>query len=138
MDSVREETKLTFPLARLYYFGSFRNYYPFGNTPAEDFLENCAKTFQPSVLALGCGDLRSCFYTLWKNFDSSISTAPKKFESVCFTLNDCSAAIHARNIVFLYLCLQLPEGSTEKKRSGLVRCGLFGIVMNCILTTSTF
>ena len=85
MDSVREETKMkcdtalpAFPLARFRYTGFNRAYYPFGNTPAEDFLENCADTLQPSVLALGCGDLRSCFYTLWKNFDASISTAPKK------------------------------------------------------------
>ena len=105
-----------FPMARFCYFGHFRAYYPFGNIPAEDFLENCADTSQPSILVLGCGDLRSCFYTLWKNFDSSVSTAPKKFSSVSFTLNDYSAAIHARNLVFLYLCLQLPENSTEKSK----------------------
>ena len=106
----------TFPLARFNYLGFFRGYYPFGNIPAEDFLENCTDTLQPSILVLGCGDLRSCFYTFWKNFDSSISTAPKKFDSICFTLNDHSAAILARNTIFLYLCLQLPEGKTEKKK----------------------
>ena len=106
----------TFPLARFSYLGFFRSYYPFGNIPAEDFLQNCADISQPSILVLGCGDLRSCFYTLWKNFDSSISTAPKKFDSITFTLNDHSAAILARNIVFLYLCLQLPEDKTEKKK----------------------
>jgi hypothetical protein len=121
MDSIREETECSslappFPLARFCYFGSVRGYYPFGNTPAEDSLENCADTSQPSVLALGCGDLRSCFYTFWKHFDSSLSTASTKFDGVCFTLNDCSAAILARNILFLYLCLQLPDGRADKKK----------------------
>ena len=121
MDSINEIKKEcstmapTFPLARFCYFEFDRLYYPFGNIPAEDLLENCVDTVQPSVLVLGCGDLRSCFYTLWKNFDSSISTAPRKFDGVFFTLNDYNAAILARNIVFLHLCLQLPDDRAEKK-----------------------
>ena len=121
MDSISETKKErstmapTFPLARFRYFGLYRVYYPFGNTPAEDLLENCVDTLQPSVLVLGCGDLRSCFYTLWKIFDSSISTAPKKFDGAFFTLNDYNAAILARNIVFLHLCFQLPDDHAEKK-----------------------
>jgi hypothetical protein len=121
MDSISEEQKCStlappFPLARFWYLESFRYYYPFGNTPAEDVLENCADTSQPSVLALGCGDLRSYLYTFWKHFDSSLSTAPTKFDGVCFTLNDYSSAILARNILFLYLCLQLPDGKADKKK----------------------
>ena len=121
MDSINETKKEcstmapTFPLARFCYLGFYRVYYPFGNIPAEDLLENCVDILQPSVLVLGCGDLRSCFYTLWKNFDSSISTAPRKFDGAFFTLNDYSAAILARNIVFLHLCLQLPDDCAEKK-----------------------
>ena len=120
MDSKKKcstmEPAPTFPMARFCYLGLYRAYYPFGNIPAEDFLENCTDISQPSILVLGCGDLRSCFYTFWKNFDFSISTAPKKFDSISFTLNDYSAAILARNILFLYLCLQFPEGKTEKKK----------------------
>ena len=121
MDSINEAKKEcstiapTFPLAQFCYFGFYRVYHPFGNIPAEDLLKNCADILQPSILVLGSGDLRSCFYTLRKNFDSSISTAPKKFDGVLFTLNDCSAAILARNIVFLHLCLQLPDDHAEKK-----------------------
>ena len=110
------ETKPIFPLVRYCYQGYLTYYYPFGNVPAEDFLENCAKASEPSVLVLGCGDLRSCFYTLWKNFDTLVSTAPKRFYGVSYNLNDRSTAIIARNLVFLSLCLQLPEEAEEKKR----------------------
>ena len=122
MDSINETKKEcntmaapTFPLARFIYLEFYRVYYPFGNIPAEDLLENCADILQPSVLVLGCNDLRSCIYTLWKNFDSLISTAPRKFDGAFFTLNDYSVAILARNIVFLHLCLQLPDDHAEKK-----------------------
>ena len=123
MDATDKETKAkaevmhpTFPLARFCYWGYYRAYYPFGNTPAEDFLENSTNILHPSILLLGCGDLRSCFHTLWKNFDSQISAAPKKFDGVSFTVNDCSAAIGARNILFLHMCLHLPEESMDRKK----------------------
>lgn len=104
-----------FPINRFCYFGSLRHYYPFGNVPAEDLLENCSWTSShPCVLVLGCGDLQSCFYTLWKNFDSSISSAPPKFSGVHFVMNDYSAAVIARNILFLFLCLQIPSEGQEK------------------------
>lgn len=80
----------------------YHYYYPYGNTPAEDFLETNINNPMPSVLVLGCGDLRSCLYTLWKNFDSSILEAPKRFKGVHFSLNDHSAAVLARNVIFLY------------------------------------
>ena len=106
-----------FPIARFCYCGSVRHYYPFGNVPAEDLLENCTRSsLQPSVLILGCGDLRSCFYTLWKNFDFSISNAPKKFNGVHFVMNDYSAAIIARNILFLYLCIYIPSAEEGRKK----------------------
>lgn len=107
-----------FPLGRFFHAGtsSYRCYYPYGNTPAEDYLENCVGERKPSVLVLGCGDLRSCFYTIWKNLDPSISDATKRFDGVHFTLNDYSPAILARNILFLYLCLRLPEYTTERKK----------------------
>ena len=74
-------------------------------------------------LVLGCGDIRSCFYSLWKNFD--VKGRPR-FDGVHFVLNDISAAVLARNILFLYLCIQMPE-EEGAVRSG---CGLFGIVMS--------
>ena len=95
---------------------AYNSYYPYGNTPAEDYLESSIDNAQPSVLVLGCGDLRSCFYTLWKNFDSSISCLPKRFQGVSLSLNDNSAAVMARNVVFLYLCLQLPEDCLKRKQ----------------------
>ncbi len=101
-----KEPASAFPLPRYCFHGPSRHYYPFGNVPAEDFLENCIGAPNPSVLVLGCGDIRSCFYTLWKNFDSAISNAPKRFDGVRFVLNDCCAPVIARNVIFLYLCTQ--------------------------------
>ena len=91
-----------------------KEYYPYGNTPAEDLLESCIGERRPLVLLLGCGDLRSCLYTLWKNFHPSIPDSAR-FDGVHFTLNDYSAAVLARNIIFLYLCLKLPSGTERKK-----------------------
>jgi 2-polyprenyl-3-methyl-5-hydroxy-6-metoxy-1,4-benzoquinol methylase len=104
-----------FPLARYTYYGDFKFYYAYGNTPAEDLLQSCAGERKPSILSLGCGDIRSCFYTLWKHFDSTISDAPKQFNRVQFILNDCSSPVLARNIVFILLCIQLPERVKERK-----------------------
>lgn len=104
-----------FPLSRYWYDGDFRYYYAYGNTSAEDFLENCLGVEEPQALLLGCGDIRSCFFTVWKHFDFSISKAPRQFSGVHFVLNDCSSSVQARNILFLYLCCQLPTGAEERK-----------------------
>ena len=116
---VMEDRKSTafrpFPIARYWYDGDFRYYYAYGNTAAEDFLENCLGIKEPQVLSLGCGDIRSCFYTLWKHFGYSVSKAPRQFDGVHFVLNDCSTPIQARNIVFLYLCLHLPSKPEERR-----------------------
>lgn len=104
-----------FPLARYWYDGDFRFYYAFGNTPAEDFLENYIGVDVPEVLLLGCGDIRSCFYTLWKNFDPITCRGPRKLQGVNFLLNDCSSPVLARNIVFLHLCLNLPPDTNDMK-----------------------
>lgn len=107
----------TFPLARYTYTPeSGKFYYACGNTPAEDLLQCCVGVAEPSVLLLGSGDIRSCFYTLWKNFDLSISNAPRQFDGAHFVLDDCSSAILARNILFILLCLQLPEDTEERKK----------------------
>ena len=102
-----------FPVSRYIYYGQFRYYYAYGNTPAEDFLENITEAKVPAVLLLGCGDMRSCFYTLWKNFDPQHK---RPFSGIHFVLNDYSAAVLARNILFLYLCLQMPSRKDDLKK----------------------
>ena len=98
-----------FPIAR----DSFRGYYyPYGNTPPEDLLEHVRSCEEPSILLLGCGDIRSCLYTLWKHFD------PLYCNDLCtriqFTLNDQCAAVLARNVLFLYLLLEKAEAKEKE------------------------
>ena len=112
MDSPRP-----FPLSRFIHYGHFRFYYAFGNTQAEDFLQGVpdsdSRDKRPTILSLGCGDIRSCFYTLWKNFHSEKSKVGSRFQGVDFVLNDYNAAVLARNILFLYFCTKLPEDTTS-------------------------
>ena len=115
-ETSKQKSKSVFPFVRNFDQGQIRFYYPFGNSPAEDFLHHNVKTADPKVLVLGCGDLRSCFYTIWKHFNPSAPTSSKRFKSVSFTLNDYIAAIIARNVVFLALCIQLPQEDAEKKK----------------------
>jgi len=89
----------------------FSCYHPFGNTPPEDLLQSITDTPIPDILLLGCGDLRSCLYTLWNNFDHRHA---RKFKGVHFVLNDISAAVLTRNIIFLYLCTQMPVNHYDK------------------------
>lgn len=130
MDSSIDTHEL-FPIPRYFDYGQFNFYYPYGNTPAEDFLENVSpySVKEPNILILGCGDIRSCFYTLWKHFTSESahgSSVSPLFSGVRFVLNDHSAAILARNIIFLHLCLQKPtEDSGEDFKEWL--CGLWAI-----------
>ena len=84
-----------FPTTRYFY------YHPFGNTPSENYLQSITDDVKiPKVLILGCGDIRSCFYTLWNNFDPHHS---RTFKDVHFTVNDSSAAVMARSVLFIYL-----------------------------------
>ena len=70
---------------------------------------------RPAVLSLACGDIRSCMYTLWKNFGTDGKSC-STFKGVDFVLNDCSASVLARNVLFLYLCLQMPKYESKKLR----------------------
>ena len=106
-----EDTR-SFPVSR-YAYCDFRAYYAFGNSPPEDFLQGCVGKKHPSILILGCGDMRSCFYTLWKNFGSNSAS---KFSGIDFVLNDWSTPLLARNIVFIFLCLQLPSSAVDRKK----------------------
>ena len=101
-----------FPLTRYIHFHSFRFYYPFGNTLADDFLQSVQNKSSPNILSLGCGDIRSCFYTLWKHFGPNNNSG---YTGVHFVLNDCSASVLARNILFLSLCLKMPKSSKKIK-----------------------
>ena len=113
-----------FPIERYDYLTtSSKHYYAYGNTLPEDFLESCTDR-EPSVLSLGCGDMRSCFYTLWKHFDTTISSAPCRYDNVSFTLNDISAAVLARNVIFVYLAVNLPN---EIKLRVNWLCGMWAI-----------
>ena len=96
-----------FTASRFIYSGEFRHYYAYGNTPAEDFLEHVSNESDPSVLLLGCGDIRSCYYTLWKNFDSACGH--QNFNGIRFVLNDYCPAVLARNVLFIHLALKLSE-----------------------------
>ncbi len=99
---------------RYLYEDSFKYYSPYGNIPAIDFLE-CVpwECESPDILVLACGDLRSIFYTVWKNFNRGFE---QTFESVHFTIHDVSAAVSARNILFLYLCIKIPKDSASRKK----------------------
>jgi len=100
-----------FPSTR--YF-NFIYYHPFGNAPPEDFLQSVCDDIEfPEVLILGCGDIRSCFYTLWNNFDPQHS---RSFKGVHLVLNDSSVAVMARNILFLYMCTQMPNDQAAIKK----------------------
>ena len=87
--------------------GNFRYYYAYGNTQPEDLLKHIHRDdiVLPNVLLLGCGDLRSCLYTLWKNFDPIFGY--KNFQGIHFSLNDYCSAVLARDVLFLYLIQQL-------------------------------
>ena len=102
-----------FPVARFTHYGDFRFYYAYGNTPPEDFLDSVTEVKEPTILSLGCGDLRSCYYTLWKNFHPQHKC---NFSGVHFVLNDYSAGVLARNILFLYLCIRMPTEMEGKKK----------------------
>ena len=100
-----------FPVTRLIDFNKYDYYYPYGNTPPQDLLQSItADVSEPEVLLLGCGDMRSCLYTLWNNFDPRHS---RHFKGVHFVLNDTSAAVLARNIIFLYLCTKMPNDKDD-------------------------
>ena len=99
-----------FPVTRFIDY-KFNYYYAYGNTPPEDLLQSITTDVsEPEVLLLGCGDIRSCLYTLWNNFDPRHS---RHFKGVHFMLNDTSAAVLARNIMFLYLCTKMPSDKDD-------------------------
>lgn len=63
-----ELENVVYPLSRYSHSIDYRLYHVYRSTPAQDFLHNCTgeSVREPAVLALGCGDISSCFYSLWK------------------------------------------------------------------------
>ena len=59
--------------------------------------------------------MRSCMYTIWKNFGFKGENS-NGFSGVNFVLNDRSASILARNILFLYLCMRMPDDEVSRKK----------------------
>ena len=114
--TMQRSPKRVFPLSRYSYSEHFRRYYPFGNTPAEDLLQSVAvsECRRPTILSLGCGDMRSCMYTIWKNFRVEGENS-NGFSGVNFVLNDRSASVLARNILFLHLCMRMPDDEVSRK-----------------------
>ena len=109
--------KPLFPVSRLQTTDEFRYYVTYGNTPAVDLLECVGTIKEPVVLLLGCGDLRSVFYSIWKNFNATKSKNGNdgnqkescRFTHVKFVMTDYCAAVLARDILLLYLCVQRPK-----------------------------
>ena len=106
-----------FPAARcIPYCYCDETYYPYGNSPMADFLcyydwkETGSEQVNPSILSLGCGDIRFCVATLVKYFYLGCST---KLEGIKFYLNDRCDSIHARNVMFLHI-LQKNAGNPPK------------------------
>ena len=111
--------KPLFPVSRLKTTYDFHYFAAYGNTVAEDLLE-CVRSNvkDPSILLLGCGDLRSVFYSIWKNFDQ-VNMGDRELESFRFTrvkfvMNDLCVGILARDILLLYLCTLRPKEESGK------------------------
>ena len=113
---MHRQPQRVFPLSRYFHFEHFRHYYPFGNAPAEDLLQSVAvsECRRPTILSLGCGDMRSCMYTIWKNFGFEGGNS-NGFNGVDFVLNDYNASVLARNILFLHLCMRMPDDEVSRK-----------------------
>ena len=102
-----------FRVHRFAHTGDFRPYRPYSSEQPDNLLENVHGVKEPNILVLGCGDLLSCFYTVWKNFRSGVT---KEFDGVHFVLNDHSPGVIARDVVFLYLCLTTPHESLALRK----------------------
>ena len=95
-----------FPPSRLTCHDDARSYYTFCRATPEDLLSSITNASRPVVLLLGAGDARSIFYTLYRNFDPEFRG---RFEGANFIVNENWAVLQARDILLLYLCLQLPH-----------------------------
>ena len=96
-----------FPGTRYTFQAGHRYFYTQGSSPAKDYLENVSDVRDPKILLLGCGDFRSCIYTLWKHFDPPSSL--DVFHGAHFVLNDICSATLARDVLHLYYIAMMPS-----------------------------
>ena len=102
LDNVKEKSFLP---SRITGSNDKQNYFKFGRS-AVDLLACLSGVPRPSVLITGAGDMRSIFYTLYRNFDPEFRG---RFQGVDFIINENWSLLLARHILVLYLCLELPE-----------------------------
>ena len=103
--------KRPYPVKHYLHMGKILAYYAYSSVAPNDLLESFAVRAvpaSPSVLSLAHGDIRSCFYSIWRNFPRNGGSGDR-FSGVRFVLNDRSAAVLARNVLLLYLTLKMPS-----------------------------
>ena len=102
----------------LFHKGQF--WYAFGNTGAWNLLEE-SPVKHPSVLLLGCSDVRNVLETCAGVFGSSASTTKKSIprslrRRLSFTCNDLNPSIVARVAVLLNVCSKINATSRDDQR----------------------
>ena len=106
-----------FPPTRLTSYNDKRIYYSFCRAASEDVLSSLREVPRPAVVLLGSSDMRSLFYTLYKNFDPDFRG---RFEGASFIVNENWSVLLARDILMLYLCLQLPEKTEGQEAKEMI------------------
>eukprot|EP00397_Hematodinium_sp_SG-2012_P003465 GEMP01003473.1.p1 GENE.GEMP01003473.1~~GEMP01003473.1.p1 ORF type:complete len:1141 (+),score=260.53 GEMP01003473.1:192-3614(+) len=104
-DPAQEATPWRLCPARHVVYDNEDYYYAFGNTPPAYLFPGVSPT-EPNVrvLSIGCGDLRSPAYSLWREYTTLFLRGNER-QHVTFTLNDYNPHVIARNVVLLDLML---------------------------------
>ena len=121
-----ESAGTPFPPSRLTCRDDARSYYAFCRAAPEDLLSSVTNALRPLVLLLGAGDGRSIFYTLYRNFDPEFRG---RFEGANFLVNENWSVLQARDILMLYLCLQLPH--KVESQEGRLLCAAIWAISFC-------
>lgn len=106
MNDLDNQHGVPFPPSRLSCHNDGRFHYLLCRAPPEDVLSSVTGESHPSVGLMGAGDPRSIFYTLYRNFDPEFRG---RFRGATFIVNENWSVLLARDILLLYLCLQLPN-----------------------------
>ena len=101
---------IPFPSSRDFEDRAFRFNRMYGPTPTRDLLLGLpCREKKPTVLLLGCEDVWSFFYTIWKHFSSySVRVSGRAFDGAHFLFNDCTRGFLAKNVLLLHLLLRSP------------------------------
>ena len=129
MNDLDNEQGAPFPPSRLTCHDDVRIYYTFCRTAAEDLLSSVTGVARPTAVLMGAGDARSIFYTLYRNFDPEFRG---RFEGSTFLVNENWSVLLARDILMLYLCLQLPH-KVESEEGKLLCAAIWAISFCCTL-----